>query len=80
MPLRARAARRSRVAGLAVAAAAVAVVAAVAGPSFLLGRLLAPQAPTAGRDHGLGRRPDDSEPWIAAMRRDARQPAGPMRP
>jgi hypothetical protein len=36
------------VAGLAVAAAAVAVVAAVAGPSFLLGRLLAPHAPTAG--------------------------------
>lgn len=38
-----RAARRSRVAGLAVAAAAIAVVAGVAGPSFLLGRLLAPQ-------------------------------------
>jgi len=38
-----RAARRSRVAGLAVAAAAIAVVAGVAGPSFLLGRLLAPR-------------------------------------
>jgi predicted anti-sigma-YlaC factor YlaD len=42
-----RAAHRSRVAGLAVAAAAVAVVAAVAGPSFMLGRLLAPHGSAA---------------------------------
>jgi predicted anti-sigma-YlaC factor YlaD len=43
VPFEPRAARRPRVAGLAVAAAVIAVVAAVAGPSFMLGRLLAPQ-------------------------------------
>src|SRR3569833_2751067 len=48
VPFEPRAARRSRVAGLAVAAAAIAGVAAVAGPSFLLGRLLAAPGPAAG--------------------------------
>jgi predicted anti-sigma-YlaC factor YlaD len=47
VPFEPRAAHRSRVAGLAVAAAAIAVVAAVAGPSFLLGRLLAPRTPAS---------------------------------
>jgi predicted anti-sigma-YlaC factor YlaD len=42
-----QAVQRSRVAGMAMAAAAIAVVAAVAGPSFMLGRLLAPHGSAA---------------------------------